>query len=283
MKRVIFAAIMIMAIQLEGRNVRMTLQKAIERKMVSAKAISLGGYQGYCMNITLKNLSPDSLVVLVEPGRRINSVDDKFQDILVVREEIIAMRRAEEKSAKVKGYCCQASNCAPGNGQKYDVNKLADSNLVYLARFLNQNCFDANAEQHSIWALSNNHLVANIASQTDTTLMPLKQLVAGLKGEQLPWYSVLVDTYVYRSGNISTFPQLLRGNMTYTNDKEDYVTLYIYNEKGEQVGVQRSQWLGTGTNLNYALNIPLKGIGKGKYTVALKTKDRELAAREFEI
>jgi hypothetical protein len=283
MTRLILICALLNVLQLQAKHKKMNLQKAIEMNLVKAKANSNGGYQGYCIKINIRNLSADSLIILVEAGRRLNSVEDKYQDILITKEELITLKKSEEKNCNVKGYCCQANNCAPSANAVYGINKIADSNLVKLARFLNKNCFSGDAEQHAIWAISNNHLTANIATNSDSLLLPLRQLVANLKGEKLPWYSILCGTYMYQNGVIANYPIALKGKLIYSNDTEDYVTLFVYNEKGQEVCLIRSQWLKAGKDNSYELNLPLKNLVKGKYTVALKTPERELVNKEFEI
>lgn len=283
MIRAITLFILILSLPLQAKYQKMNLQKALDLKLVKAEAKSIGGYQGFCVKMNLKNLSADSLIVLVEAGRRLNSLDDKTQDILITRQEVIAMSKLEEKGFHVKGYCCQASNNSPFAGAKYDVNKLADSNLVKLATFLNSNNFEPNVEQQAIWAISDKKSTANIASTNDSLLLPLKQLVSGLKGEVLPWYSLITKTILYASGNMKTYPLYLKGKLKYSNDKEDYVSLYVFDEKGMPVCEIKSQWLMPCSNKDYELNIPLKGLTKGKYSIELKTPEKQLAKQEFEI
>lgn len=272
-----------MSQQLSAKHQKMNLQKALDLKLVKAEAKSLGGYQGFCVKMNLKNLTSDSLTVIVEAGRRLNSLDDKNQDILVTQQEIIAMKKLEDRSFNVKGYCCQANNHSPFAGAKYDVNKLADSNLVDLARFLSSSKFETNIEQQAIWAVSDKKPSANIASTNDSLLLPLKQLVANLKGEKLPWYSMITKTILYAGGDMKTYPLYLRGKLNYSNDKEDYVSLYVFDEKGLPVCEIKSQWLMPCVNKDYNLNIPVKGLVKGKYTIELKTPEKQLAKQEFEI
>lgn len=275
--------LMVCAFQGKAKKQTMSLQKAIDLKFIATKVFSLGKYQGFCIKMGLKNMTKDSLTILIEAGRRLNSLDDKNQDILLVQEQFVALKNAEEKYVDVKGYCCQAANRCPPKDAKYDVNKLADSNLVRVARYLNACKYDAGIEQSAIWAVSDNKSVANIASANDTTFLPLRQIVANLKGEVLPWYTIISNNHLYASGAIEVFPLLLKGKMKYSNQKEDYGTLCVTNEKGVLVGMVKSQWLKALDNQEYDLRLPIKGFEKGKYVVELKTAERQLAKKEFEL
>jgi hypothetical protein len=59
--------------------------------------------------------------------------------------------------------------------------------------------------------------------------------------------------------------------------------MHILNAKGIEVGKIDSKWLLAGKNQNYVLNIPIKNLNKGKYMVELKTVQKQLAIKEFEI
>lgn len=283
MFRIITIGLFLVALQTKANHKTLDLQKAIDLKVVQAKTTGLGGYQGFCINMELKNISKDSLFVVIEAGRRLNSIDDRYQDILIVKEQIVQLKTNETKNVKVKGYCCQASNSSPSAGTKYDINKIADTKLMLLARYLSSKNFDSQAEQRAIWAVSNNHQTASITSNNDSLLLPLRQFVATLKDEPLPWYTIVSNIHVYPSGNISITPLYLKGNLEYSNDKADFVTMIITNEKGIPVCLTKTQWLNACTKENYNLNLPVKGLEKGKYTIVLKTDEKELMQKEFEI
>jgi hypothetical protein len=283
MFRFIFILYFVSSLNLEATHQKLNLQKAVQLKLVKAKAQSLGGHQGYCMNLNLISLSPDSLIVLVEAGRRFNSIDEQNQDILVVKEEVILLGKFQNKWTPIKGYCCQASNHSPSQNAKYDINTLADSGLVALARYLSLSKFDSHVEQQAIWAISDKKPTANITDKNDSLAQPLRKLVANLKGEPVPWYTIISRTFVYSSGAMENFPQLLRGKLNYSNDKDNYVTLFILDKNGKEVCLLKSQWLKAAGNEEYDLNVPVKGLAKGKYVIGLRTPEKELTKREFEI
>ncbi|PBQ31550.1 hypothetical protein CNR22_07145 [Sphingobacteriaceae bacterium] len=274
---------LLVSTQLQAAHISMSLQKAVDKKLVFVKVASLGGYQGFCVNMVLKNLTKDSLIILVEAGRRLNSLDDQQQDILLVKEESVALKMNEGKSFNLKGYCCQASKHAPSPGSKFSVNTLADSNLVSLARYLNVSKFDANAEQEAVWSLSDKRPTATITAPEDSLLHGLRQKVAMIKGEPIPWYRILSKKINYSNGAIGIVNLNLRGDLVYSNDLANYATLSVVNEKGLPVCEIKSEWLNVSTNQIYKLDLPIKGLAKGKYTIELRTPEKQLAQKEFEL
>jgi hypothetical protein len=143
--------------------------------------------------------------------------------------------------------------------------------------------YPPNIEQMAIWSISDKHSIASVCDDKDSSLLDLRQFLANLKGEKLPWYTLQSYTYVYRNGAIATFPQFLKGKLTYNNEKENYATLSIRDEFGREVCELKSHWLLAGVNQNYDLNIPVKGLAKGKYKIALSTPDKKLVEEVFEI
>lgn len=272
-----------LAIKVEGKSLKMNLQEAIDKKMVKTTVVSLGQYQGYCIKMSLSNLTKDSLIILVEAGRRLNSIDDKNQDILVVRELLVKLKRLEKSSFDLYGYCCQASNHCPQKEAKYDVNVMADTNLVKVARYLNVCNLESNAEQEAVWAVSDNRSSATIGSGNDTLLMPLRQMIADVKGEVLPWYTLVMQNYLYSNGIIASTPKQLKGKVTYSLENDEYVTLSVCDEKGNSVGIFLCQWLKACSNQAYFLDLPINRLEKGKYVVKLASKDKQLVTKEFEI
>lgn len=272
-------------IQLNGmaKHRCLNLQKALEGREVQVNFTSGGGYQGFCMNLRIKNLGADTLFILLEAGRRLNSVDDKNQDILIVKEELFVLGARIEKNLKIKGYCCQASNRCPVAGSKYDANKLGDSNLVRIAKFINSNPMNEETEQDLVWAISDKRSLANIHCNNDSLTLVLREMLAGITGEKIPWYTLISVKNVYPGGMILVSPVKLKGQLIYANEKENYATLSVINEKGLPVCSIKSEWLKATTQAAYQLELPIKGLAKGKYKVELRTPEKQLAYREFEI
>jgi hypothetical protein len=265
----------------EAKRISLNLQEALERKLVTAQARSLGGHSGHCISISLKSRTKDSLVVKIEQGRRLKPVDADFQDILVVKGQLVKLRSGEEKTVRVKGYCCEADDNSPSANVQYQLNGMADSMLTKLARFLDANAFASGAEQQAVWALSNKRPTGAISS--DSLTLPLKRFVAGLKGERLPWYSIDTRSNISSSGRINMQSLGLRGSIPYSLERTEYVTCYILDEKLMPVGIIKSDWLSAAQNGSYELDVPVRALAGGKYTVELRTADGLVAKSDFEL
>ena len=215
MKKLLLSACLALSLNATARHQQMSLQQAIFRHLITSKVMSTGAYQGFCMYIQLGNRGQDSLILTLEAGRCLNSLDDQFQDILVTKEEVIVLSRLQIKKIKVKGYCCQASNRCPNANAVYGINKLADSNLVCIARYLSRSNYPPAIEQMAVWSISDKYSIASVCDNRDNSFLELRQYLANLKGEKLPWYTIQCYSYVYRHGAITTFPQFLKGKLNH--------------------------------------------------------------------
>lgn len=283
MTRLILLLNLSILFRLSAHQSKFTLQEALDKKLVKVEVKSLGTYQGYCMELTIHNLTKSTAEFIIEAGRRLNSVEEEFQDILIVKQEQMNLKANEKKTIQVKGYCCQAANRCPNTKSIYGINKMADSSLIKLARYLSDNEFGQEEEQEAVWAISEGRSAANIATKDDSLVQPLRMYVASLKGEILPWYRVVSQKTLSRSNYITSVPVLLRGEIAYNVTEPTYITLSIKDETGLEVGIIKSQWVLPKNNAVYQVDLPLVQLSKGKYKIELESKDLVIAEKQFEL
>jgi len=124
-----------------------SIDKAIEKKMIRTEVVCKGGL---VVDYKIKNLINDSLKIIVPAGWRMNSEKEEYQDILVTHEQILAMAKQQQKSFEIKGYCCEADHAGPTKGLKYEPGIMASPNLVLVATYLNATKMDPNTEQYAV-------------------------------------------------------------------------------------------------------------------------------------
>ncbi len=283
MKRLMILMLLLAVSGLHSTTIRMTIQSAVKQKRVKAAVESLGGHSGYCLDLSVWNLTKDSLVLLVEAGTRMIAADPGDQDILLVKEEILLMRGGEGRSVQLRGYCCQASDRSPAAKNKYSIGGLADSALCALARRFNDTPFDGGIEQQAIWAISDRRNTASIPVGDDSCARELRKFVSLLKNEPVPWYVTEVFNHVYRNGVIEQFSTFVSGSLAYANPEECYATFMVLDSAGRQVAFIKQQWLKPGDGQLYQFRVPVGGLAKGRYYVQLAGKTTVLARREFDI
>jgi hypothetical protein len=273
---------LLLSLNVYGAPQRLTLQAALSKKLVMGNALSLGGHQGACIELTVTSLTKDALVIIVEPGRRLNSMIDIQQDLLVVRQATISLKGRESKRVVVSAYCCQSGNSSPRRSAKYSLGTIADTSLVRVAQTLDTMLLDPSTIQSAVWAVSDNKSTGAITAFNDNNAAYLRRIVAGIKNEPVPWYSLVTRTYVYRSGMIDIAPIELNGTINIRTDSLTYATCYLLNNNGMPEGKIMSQWLVPGTS-TYELKMPVKGVAAGRYTVEIRAGHKVISALPLEI
>ena len=260
---------------------RISIQKAFDKKMISAKAICKGGLE---LDYSVCNLLKDSLLIIIPAGWRFNSNAGKndYQDILVTHEEILTLRPKETKKFDIKGYCCEATKGGPQKGAPYTLGKMADSSLVLLARYLNTHKIDSNTEQYSVWAISDGKETANITSNNDSIAALLRTFVATVKGEPLPWYTLLKRAKITNNGEVHDNPVRFKADINYGVSEICYSYCYIVDSKGYKVSEIFGKWLQP-ENTDYKANFNVAGLAKGEYKLVLEGKNAPLFEKAFKI
>ncbi len=260
---------------------KVTLQKAFEKKYITAKAICKGGLE---LDYSVCNLLKDSLLITIPAGWRFNSNAGKndYQDILLVHEEILVLKSKETKVFDIKGYCCEATKAGPQKGAPYTIGKMADSSLVLLARYLNTHKIDSNTEQYSVWAISDGKETANITANNDSIASLLRTFVATVKGEPLPWYTLLKRAKVTNSGEVHDHPVKFKADISYVVPETCYSYCYIVDAKGNKVSEIFGKWLQPDNN-DYEANFNVAGLAKGEYKLILEGKNVPLFEKSFKI
>ena len=256
-----------------------TIDKAIEKKLIKTDVVCKGGL---VVDYKIKNQTNDSLKIIVPAGWRMNSVKEEYQDILVTQEQILALGKQQQKTFVIKGYCCEADHAGPCQGLKYEQGKLAEPNLVLVATYLNATKQDENTQQYAVWAVSNNKPTANIVGSNDSLTQELRHFVASVKGEPIPWYTLQKRVRINSYGDINEHPLQLKANVNYYVDKTVYAYFYVIDSLGNKVATITGQWLQPG-NHDYAVNVNVRGLQKGKYKIVLAGENTQFINKEFEI
>ena len=206
--------------------------KLANNKTVKMYAISLGGYSGECINFYLENNSEDSIYTKIEPGTIFLNDNVKEQDILVVRQEQIALKTNMKDSIVLNGYCCRAHRSSPTRNRFFSNLIKANDTLCKLAQFLNKSHFEKSEEQHAVWVVSDHNNLASIGEGEHKQNIELRKFVAKITGKENPWYTIIYnkDTIPF-----SNHPERVFGEITYQTNSMCLVDIFLFDNKNVKV------------------------------------------------
>jgi hypothetical protein len=229
------------------------------------------------LNVTLENKTDDSLKVWIEPGRRFVAKDSVYQDWFIGDERMITIIPMGTVEQDLLGFCCQVHDRGPADRAKFEIGYMAPDTWIQLATLISQNDFPRAASQHAVWCLSDNLPVSSIYCEDETKVRPLRELVANIKGEQIPWYMLTYQKDTTRL--FSNIPERLLGTVQYYLRNSAVVTINVRSSTGEVVTVLANEsGLGPGMH-KLPVDLNVKGWPKGNYEVMIYTDYATLVSK----
>ena len=279
--KIAFIAFMLYLVLTGEAMTKVSLQKALDKKMVKISATCKGGLE---LNLNCQNLLKDSLSIIIPEGWRFNSDAGKtdYQDILLTQHYIINLKGNQIQSLIVNGYCCEATKLSPQKGINYTVGKLADSNLVQLARYLQIQKVDNNTQQYSVWAISDGKETSNITASNDSIAALIRNVVAKIKGEPLPWYTLLKKANFSDGMMVNDKPIRFKADIVANTTNKCYTYCYVTDEKGTIVSAIQGNWLYP-DKPDYKAIFNVFHLKKGTYNLVLESNNTALFQKEFKI
>lgn len=278
MKTTITAILVISQFVLFAKKTPISIDKAIKQGLISVDIKGKGGYSGNCAQIKISNKHNDSLYIILEAGRKLNSLNNEEQDLLVTKEQIFKLKGMETKTVDAFGFCCQASNHAPVKDSKFNVGKMGDSALIALAQFCNKNKFSTSDIQSSVWCLSDNHSVAGIPGNNEK----LRKFVAGIKKEEIPWYQ---KEYEPSRGNqaFTNKTSKINGNITYSILADGFMSIQLMDANGHLMQKFADKKMVEKGTYDYWFELQVTNWPKGKYFIHIYSGEQLLSKKEFTI
>ncbi|MBL0913559.1 MAG: hypothetical protein IBJ09_14425 [Bacteroidia bacterium] len=237
-----------------------------ENGSISVQILSTGGYSGNCVNLQMKNNRSDTQFVWIEAGRRLDNPVETDQDILLVREEKIALPPFAKTQRLLFGFCCQASNGAPKTDTTFRIGSMAGGNLEWLAGFIDHKKYDTYTIQQAVWVFSDNHQLASVVAGRDPLIIDLRKAMAKKLNITLPWYDIQ-----YRTVDNTPFSgqhTRVTGEIEFSSASAGFLSINIRNEVGMLMHVVTEEENALyGSTYTVPLNIPVEHWGKGRYSV----------------
>lgn len=263
-------------------NEFISIEELIHKKKIDVLVNSLGGHNAYCVQFNLTNLTSDNIYVLLEPGRRLVSYKDKFQDILIVKEKKIKINPNSNKIIQGYGFCCQSNKASPEKNSEFNIGYMASENLIKLSNVINNNNFPPNAIQFAVWTISDNHSIGSIHYEDLNQILELRKAVAEILDIEVPWYSVTYENDT--SMLFSNRPETISGELDFYINSNRIITINIRNKNGRVINtlIENRPYLKGEYTFN--LNLSVKYWNSDEYTINIyEDSSKLIVSKKFKI
>ena len=166
------------------------LVQLLEEGRVALAAEGNGGHDGECVKVTVQNRGGGRVSTSIPVGWRLVSVNPEVQDLLVVREELVALAGGASVTVVCRAFCCEASGTGPSEGERYKGGHQASEALTAVARAIASGGHPDEAAQHAIWVLSDGHSIAGMGAMDSSRVDSLRLIVSRLSGQPPPRFSM---------------------------------------------------------------------------------------------
>jgi hypothetical protein len=260
-----------------------SLEELTRKRALDAKILGLGGHQGECVSITLSNLTNDTSYLRLEPGRILTSADTMAQDILITREELLALAPGERRSILAFGFCSEASMATPDSAGLFSLGAIADSTIVVLAEFLDSkgNSYPEDAIQQAVWCLTDGYDVSGIYSEDFAATAELMDLVAGLQQIKYPGYGT--GTLMDETQPVQEVRTVISGEVEIYIPSHCLVDIYICDRDGKLWESFEKKVAYNPGIFQYSFKITAVNWPPGRYFLRVIGDGKLLYQKEFEI
>jgi hypothetical protein len=243
----------------------------------------MGGNEGECIFMFLSNPTADTSYVRIEPGRTLGSLDTTVQDILITREEILALAPGEKRELSIYGFCSQALNASPDSAESFNIGKMADSSVVVLAEFLDErnNEFPEDAIQKAVWCLTDDHDIMEIYSEDLASIADLRNFVAKLKGADS--FTLKVEDTPRNVNRFTYLTKTISGELDLFIPTDCIVDIYIRDNEGRSYDSFRKKTPYKAGTYKYSFKFTVTNWPPGKYFLCVRADGVLLHEKEFDL
>ena len=113
-----------------------------------------GVHYGKCMAIVLRSKIDSFVLLKLDCGTMLTPTDSSVQEMLVTHNAVFPLYPGQTYSTRFYAMCAQLHNKAPSIETTFRIGEMADSNLLNLANYLNDNYIQNMLGQHAVWAVT---------------------------------------------------------------------------------------------------------------------------------
>lgn len=261
---------------------RSRLDSLLHLGRIDLQVIGTGGHAGECVEVEVINKLPSRVDLFIPAGWRFGSQDSTIQDLLVVKDEVLALAPHGRTRVTCRAFCCEASMGGPMAGTRFHSGGMASAALVKLAEQLAAGRYADAAIQQAVWAVSDEHPISAIDAGDAAATLALRQLVSGITGRPVPWYTTAFAAP--EEGRVfNPAPVRMTGRVEFQQRHAGILSIVVKDAAGRTIRV-----LDEGRDLRqgrYSIDVELtvQGWPKGQYSILFAVDGTILKRQGFEL
>lgn len=243
----------------------------LEHRIIDVRPVGLGGHTGESVRVTVRNLSSGPVSTSIPVGWVFTSQEPEVQDLIVTREEMLAISGGASRSVTCRAFCCEASGTGPSEGEIYRTGHYANAKLVAVAQAIARGAYADDIAQSAVWVLSDANDIASLGAMDSTANDSLRLAVSKLSGQPAPLYSM---RYAEEEGRVcSQRPSSIHRRLRYTT-MGTVLNAVVIDRTGHVVHVFNDNTpLDAGTH-TLTFDLDVNDWPPGNYAIHARSTDR---------
>lgn len=244
-----------------------SIQELMNSGKLEVSIKSLGGHQQECVAFHIKNITGDTVLARIEPGRRLHCEDTTMQDIFLVKHKNVLVLPHENLMVNGYGFCCKSHHRSPVKQTAFSIGAMAPEGWQKLAKVIDENNFPVKAIQDAVWCLSNDHAISAITDKNPNSVELLRRTVAGIKGLEVPWYTVIYAQPETENQLFSNKHETVTGQINYHTNGNTIISIVVKNRKGQVLKTLIKSTSKSSGNHTYDLNLNVANWPTEEYLI----------------
>lgn len=163
------------------------LEKAVKDGLVTCK---IKGYknsdESYRMiSIVVNNLKTKNLNLILESGRIFKCSDTTQQDVIVMQQELFALKASGSHEIPLFSMCIEMHNSSPDEGIDFAMGDMGNEKLMQMVRLVEKNKWFNTAGQTAVWCITDNCPLTSITNADTAITNSLRRLASKLTGQKM--------------------------------------------------------------------------------------------------
>ena len=248
------------------------LAEFLENRQVALSVQGTGEHQGNCVRVTVQNRTARPLRTSIPVGWVFVSNTPEVQDLLVVREEVLALSGGASRTVLCRAFCCEASGSGPRAGEGYRAGHQSPPKLTAVAEAVARGEYPDDEVQHAVWVLSDGYSIASMGALDSTATDSLRLAVSRLSGQPAPLYSL---RFADEPGRVcSGRPEAINRELVYDVPAGTAFTAVVVDRRGKVVQVLHDRTLLDAGRHRLSFDLTVLGWPPGTYAIHAWSPDR---------
>ena len=248
------------------------LAELLENRQVALSVKGTGKHQGDCVRVTVQNRTERTLHTSIPVGWVFVSNTPEVQDLLVVREEVLALSGGASRTVLCRAFCCEAAGRGPREGEGYRAGHQSTPKLTSVAEAVAHGEYPDEEVQHAVWVLSDGHSIASMGALDSTATDSLRLAVSRLSGQPVPLYSL---RFADEPGRVcSGRPEAISRELIYDVPASTAFNAVVVDHRGRIIQVLHDRTLLERGRHRLSFDLVVLGWSTGTYAIHAWSSDR---------